>query len=182
MIQLRIPSQAVRCTLQVLLAFFTLSPYLLAQGSGKPVVSVADVSGDIAHEVVVPIQVSGLEDVSRMILKVGFPSNVLNFVEVRSPMSEQGTVVSADLETDGAQGNMSILSIEVDSTQPIGSGTPVEMVFDPSDEIFENQDFFVSILEASLGTTGGGRIEDLDLKDGNVIIVIPLFSCFFYMH
>ena len=77
---------------------------------------------------------------------------------------------------------MSVLSIEVESTDPIGTGSPVEMVFDPSDEIFENQFFLVSILEASLGTASGEEIEDLDLKDGNVVVVIPLFSCFFYMH
>jgi hypothetical protein len=182
MIHPRNLAQAVPRTVSVVLAFFALSAALLAQETGKPSISVADVSGDVTHKVVIPVEVSGLEDVLRMALKVGFPSNVLRFVEVRSPMSEQGTVARADLETAGVQGNMSVLSIEVDSTQPIGSGVPVEIVFDPSDEIFENQDFYVSILKASLGTAAGERIEDLDLKDGNVIIVIPLFSCFFYMH
>ena len=180
MIQLKSLPQAVLGTL--VLAFFSLSPSLLAQGSDKPTISVADVSGDVTHEVVVPIEVSGLEGVVRMALKVGFPSNVLSFLEVRSPLSGNGPVAQASLETAGGQGNVSVLSIEVESTQPIGSGTLVEMVFDPSDEIFENQNFLVSILEASLETAGGEEIQEVDSKDGNVIVVIPLFSCFFYMH
>ena len=163
-------------------AFFSLSASLLAQGSDKPLIAVADVSGDITHEVVIPIEVSGLEGVVGMELKVQFPSSSINFLEVRSPMSENGPVAVASLEAGGAPGNMSVLSIEVNSTQPIGSGTPVKMVFDPSDEIFENQNFFVSILEASVKTAGGEEIQDVETKDGNVVIVIPLFSCFFYMH
>jgi hypothetical protein len=182
MIHPRNTTQAVLLTFQVLLAYFALSAFLLAQGDQRPLVEVADVSGDIAHEVVVPIEVSGLEDVVRMELKIQFPSNVLNFSEVRSPMSEQGPVATARVETAGAQGNMSVLSIEVNSTQPIGPGAPVEVVFDPSDEIFENQNFFVSILEVSLGTATGEEIQDVESKDGNVVVIIPLFSCFFYMH
>ena len=117
-----------------------------------------------------------------MEFKIQFPSNVLDFLEVRSPMSQDGLVAQASLEAAGGPGNISVLSIEVDSTAPIGTGTAVEMIFDPSNEIFENQFFLVSILEASLGTANGEEVEDLDLKDGNVVVVIPLFSCFFYMH
>ena len=175
-------SQALLASLRVVLALLALSVPLSAQGSDKPSIAVADVSGDITHEVVIPIEVSGLERAVRMALRAGFPSSSITFLEVRSPMSENGPVAVANLESAAAEGNMSVLSIEVNSTQPIGSGTPVEMVFDPSDEIFENQNFFVSILEASLETAGGEEIQDVESKDGNVIIVIPLFSCFFYMH
>ena len=175
-------TQAVRCTFPVVLAFLALSVSLPAQGTGKPSIGVADVAADTAHQIVVPIEVSNLEDVVRMEFKIQFPSNVLDFLEVRSPMSQDGLVAHAHLEADGESGNVSVLSIEVESTEPIGTGSPVEMVFDPSDEIFENQFFFVSILEASLGTAGGEEIEDLDTKDGNVVVIIPLFSCFFFMH
>ena len=175
-------TQAVRCTFSVVLAFLVLSVSLLGQGKGKPSIGVADVSADTAHPIVVPIEVSNLEDVVRLEFKIQFPSNVLDFLEVRSPMSQDGLVAHAHLEADGESGNVSVLSIEVESTEPIGTGSPVEMVFGPSDEIFENQFFFVSILEASLGTAGGEEIEDLDTKDGNVVVIIPLFSCFFFMH
>ncbi len=182
MIQFKSLDQGVLSAFSVVLAFLVLSVSLLAQETGKPSIGVADVSADTAHPVVVPIEVSNLEDVVRLELKIQFPSNVLDFLEVRSPGSRDGLVVHANLEAAGESGNVSVLSIEVESTEPIGTGSPVEMVFDPSDEIFENQFFLVSILEATLGTAGGKKIEDLDTRDGNVVVVIPLFSCFFYMH
>ena len=182
MIQCKSLNQGVLSTFPLVLAFLVLSVSLLAQGKGKPSIGVADVAADTAHPIVVPIEVSNLEDVVRLEFKIQFPSNVLEFLEVRSPSSQEGLVAHAKLEADGEPGNVSVLSIEVESTDPIGTGSPVEMVFDPSDEIFENQFFLVSILEASLGTASGEEIEDLDLKDGNVVVVIPLFSCFFYMH
>ncbi|MEE8349989.1 MAG: hypothetical protein V3R94_10480, partial [Acidobacteriota bacterium] len=150
MIHLKSLPQSVLCAL--VLAVSVLSVPLLAQESEMPTVSVANVSGDIAHEVVIPVEVSGLEGVIRMELEIQYPPNILNFLEVRSPMSEDGTVASADPEVVDSPDGFSVLSIEVDSTQPIGAGTVVEMVFDPSDEIFENQFFLVSILKASLET------------------------------
>ena len=148
-------------------------------------ISVQDVVGHVEQQVVIPIKVSGVEDqeVLKMKLQVLIPTDILKFVEVRSPGSAEGLKLNASLEpAGGGQSNMANLSIEMDSTQPLVSGTPLEMVFDPSEEIFENQSFFVSIMEASLETADGEEIQEVDFRDGNVIVAIPLFSCFFYMH
>jgi hypothetical protein len=162
-----------------------LSVPLFGQEAGKPVISVQDVMGNVEEQVVIPIELDGLgdQDVLRIELQVQIPTDILDFVEVRSRLSGDGLKVEASLETSGGdQSKVAHLTIQIDSTQPLVPGTPVEMVFDPSEKIFENMEFYLGIVEVSLETAEGEKIQNVEVKDGKVVIIIPTFACFFYMH
>ena len=77
---------------------------------------------------------------------------------------------------------MAILLLEVDSLESLSEGELVQLIFEATDEIYENEELVIKIVEAALRTASGEQVEDLNLEDGKVMISIPMFSCFFYMH
>lgn len=172
-------------TISLAVGLLLLSVPLFGQDAGNPMISVQDVVGNIDQPVVIPIEVSGLgdKDVLKIELQVQIPTDILNFLEVRSPGWPEGLTLKASLEpAGGGQSNRANLSIQIDSTRPLVAGTLVEMAFDPSEKIVENMEGVLSIVEASLETADGEKIQSVEVKDGNVLITIPIFSCFFYMH
>jgi hypothetical protein len=87
------------------------------------------------------------------------------------------------VETDGQDPEQAaILLLEVDSLEALAEGELLQLIFEATDEIYENEELVIKIVEASLRTAGGEQVEELNLEDGKVIISIPMFSCFFYMH
>ena len=171
-------------SLEIAVSFLLLSGPLWGMQSEKPRISLHDVSAVVGEQVIVHLEVSGLEEeeVVHLKVKVQFPGDILNFVEAQAAVPNSELNVEASLESDGSGANPATLSIETDSSQAISPGEVMKLVFEISDQMFENQNFVMSILEASLETVGGEELQELERYDGNVSIVIPLFTCFFYMH
>ena len=77
---------------------------------------------------------------------------------------------------------MATLLLEVDSVESLSEGELLKLIFEATDEIYENEELVIKIIEASLRTANGEQVEGLNLEDGKVTISIPMFACFFYMH
>ena len=77
---------------------------------------------------------------------------------------------------------MATLLLEVDSVETLPEGELLQLIFEATDEIYENEELVIKIVEAALRTASGEQVEGLYLEDGRVTISIPMFSCFFYMH
>ncbi|MEE2821559.1 MAG: hypothetical protein VYA53_01105 [Acidobacteriota bacterium] len=172
------------CLVAVILTLFSVP--MSGQESKNPIISVRDTVGEAGRAVAIPIEVDGLEDqdVRHMRLKVQFPLTVMSFAEIRSPVVEtEGLILNAVVESlSEVQGSIGTVSIELDSPQAIVEGTLLEIIFDSSEEMSESQDFLVSIVEASLENANGENIQNVEVKAGNVIVALPMFACFFYMH
>ncbi len=170
--------------LEIAVSLLLLSNPLWGIQSEKPTISLHDVSAVFGEQVIVPLEVSGLEEeaVVHLAVKVQFSGDILNFVEAQAAVPNSKLSLVASVESEGSGGKPATLSIETDSSQPILPGEVMKLVFDISDRMFENQNLVVSILEASLEKAGGEELQELELQDGNVSIVIPLFTCLFYMH
>ena len=198
--------------LQLAASFLLLSTFLTGQSLEKPTISLGDALVHPLEETSLPLQLSGLEgeSVVHLRLKIQFSAVTLRFVRVERDESESTLSVHTSLETEtqasdsqlesdtpdsGSQllneiqgfasqdeKKMATLLLEVDSVEPLSEGELLQLIFEATDEIYENEELVLNIMEASLATASGGEVEELNLEDGKVRISIPLFSCFFYMH
>jgi len=176
-----------RWTPNLLLAagFLLLSTFVTGQGLEKPTISLGDVLVHPLEETRLPIQLSGLEGeaIVHLELKIQFSAVPLRFGRVERDESQNSLSVHTDLESDSQDPErMATLLLEVDSVEPLPEGELLQLIFEATDEIFENEELVIKIVEASLRTANGEQVEELNLEDGKVTISIPLFSCFFYMH
>ncbi len=165
--------------------FLILSTFASGQSLEKPTVSLGEALVHPLEETSLPLQLSGLEEnaIVHLELKIQFTAVPLRFVRVETDPSNNSFSVHTDLETDAQDPEqMAILLLELDSLESLAEGELVQLIFEATDEIYENEELVIKIVEASLRTAGGEQVEGLNLEDGKVIISIPLFSCFFYMH
>ncbi len=198
--------------LQLAASFLLLSTYLAGQSLEKPTISLGDALVHPLEETSLPLQLSGLqgEPIVHLRLKIQFSAVTLRFVRVERDESESSLSVHTSLVTETQDSDsqpesdtpdsesqllseiqgfasqnekkMATLLLEVDSVEPLSEGELLQLIFEATDEIYENEELVLKIIEASLATASGGEVEELNLEDGKVTISIPLFSCFFYMH
>ena len=167
-----------------------LSTVASGQSLQKPTISLGQALVHPLEEVSLPVQLSGLEGeaVVHFRLKIQFSAVPLNFVRVeiddsRSTLSIDTNLESAMQDSDTQEeAKIATLLIEAESIEPLSAGELLEVVFEATDEIYENEELAIKIVEASLTRANGEQVQELELEDGNVMILIPLFSCLFYMH
>jgi len=187
--------------LRLAASFLLLSTFLTGQSLEKPTISLGDASVHPLEETSLPLQLSGLEGeaIVYLRLKIQFSAVPLRFVRVERDKSRNSFAVHTDLETETQnfdsqplaeiqdfeshnEKKMATLLLEVDSVEPLPEGELLQLIFEATDEIYENEELVIKIVEAALRTASGKQVEGLYLEDGKVTISIPLFSCFFYMH
>ena len=187
--------------LQLATSFLLLPTFLTGQSLEKPKISLGDALVHPLEEVSLPLQLSGLagEAIVSLRLKIQFSAVPLRFVRVERDESKNGLFVHANLETESQDSEtplesrtrvsntlierkMATLLLEVDSVESLPEGELLQLIFEATDEIYENEELVIKIVEAALRTASGEQVEGLYLEDGTVAISIPLFSCFFYMH
>ena len=171
--------------LQLAASFFLLSTLLSGQSLEKPTISLGDALVHPLEETSLPLQLSGLEGeaIVSLSLKIQFSAVPLRFVRVERDESKNSLSVHTDLGTDAQDTEqMATLLLEVDSVESLPEGELLQLIFEATDEIYENEELVIKIVEAALRTASGEQVEGLYLEDGRVTISIPLFSCFFYMH
>jgi hypothetical protein len=162
-----------------------LSTFVSGQSLEKPTLSLGDALVHPLEETRLPLQLSGVEGkaIVHLELRIQFSAVPLRFVRVERDEAKNSLSVHTELETDPQdQGQKATLLLEVDSLESLSEGELLQLIFEATDEIYENEELVIKIVEASLRTAGGEQVEELNLEDGKVIISIPLFSCFFYMH
>ncbi len=172
-------------SLLLLAALLLLSTFASGQSLEKPTISLGDALVHPLEETRLPLQLSGLEGeaIVYLELKIQFPAVPLRFARVERDESKNSLSVHTDLETDAQDPEqMAILLLELDSVETLSEGELLQLIFEATDEIFENEELIIKIVEASLWTASGDQVEELNLEDGKITISIPLFSCFFYMH
>ncbi len=166
-------------------ALLLLSTFASGQILEQPTISLGDALVHPLEETSLPVQLSGVEGeaVLHLELKIQFPAVPLRFVRVERDDSKSGLSVHTSLESDAQDPEpMATLLLEVDSVESLPEGELLQLIFEATDEIYENEERIIKIVEASLRTADGEQIEGLNLNNGKVMIIIPLFSCFFYMH
>ena len=171
--------------LQLAASFLLLSTFLTGQSLEKPTISLGDALVHPLEETRLSLQLSGVEGkaIVHLELRIQFSAVPLRFVRVERDEAKDSLSVHTELETDPQdQGQKATLLLEVDSLESLSEGELLQLIFEATDEIYENEVLVIKIVEASLRTAGGEQVEELNLEDGKVIISIPLFSCFFYMH
>ena len=171
--------------LQLAASFFLLSTLLSGQSLEKPTISLGDALVHPLEETSLPLQLSGLEGeaIVSLRLEIQFSAVPLRFVRVERDESKNSLSVHTDLETDPQDPEqMATLLLELDSVESLSEGELLKLIFEATDEIYENEELVIKIVEAALRTASGEQVEGLYLEDGRVTISIPLFSCFFYMH
>ena len=162
-----------------------LSTFVSGQSPEKPTLSLGDALVHPLEETRLPLQLSGVEGdaIVHLELKIQFSAVPLRFVRVERDESNDSFSIHTDLETDAQNPEqMAILFLEVDSLEALAEGELLQLIFEATDEIYENEELVIKIVEASLRTAGGEQVEELNLEDGTVTISIPMFACFFYMH
>ena len=182
--------------------FLLLSTVASGQSLQKPTISLGQALVHPLEEVNLPVRLSGLEGetILHLRLKIEFSAVPLNFVRVEIGDSNSALSIDTNLESEGQvsdphqveseiqdpdtqeEEKIATLLIEAESIEPLSAGELLELVFEATDEIYENEELAIKILEASLTRANGEQVQELELEDGNVMIVIPLFSCLFYMH
>ena len=171
--------------LQLAASFLLLSTLLSGQSLEKPTISLGDASVHPLEETSLPLQLSGLEGeaIVSLRLKIQFSAVPLRFVRVERDESRNSFSVHTDLEADPQDPEqMATLMLEVSSVETLPEGELLQLIFEATDEIYENEELVIKIVEAALRTASGEQVEGLYLEDGRVTISIPMFSCFFYMH
>ena len=171
--------------LQLAASFLLLSTFLSGQSLEKPTISLGDALVHPLEETSLPLQLSGLEGeaIVSLRLKIQFSAVPLRFVRVERDESKNSLSVHTDLGTDAQDTKqMATLLLEVDSVESLPEGELLRLIFEATDEIYENEELVIKIVEAALRTASGEEIRELNLEDGRVTISIPMFSCFFYMH
>ena len=171
--------------LRLAASFLLLSTFLSGQSLEKPTISLGEALVHPLEETSLPLQLSGLEGeaVVSLRLKIQFSAVPLRFVRVERDESKHGLSVHTDLDADPQDSEqMATLSLEVDSVETLPEGELLQLIFEATDEIYENEELVIKIVEAALRTASGEQVRELNLEDGKVTISIPLFSCFFYMH
>ncbi len=171
--------------LRLAASFLLLSTVLTGQSLEKPTISLGDALVHPLEETSLPLQLSGLEGeaIVYLRLKIQFSAVPLRFARVERDESRNSLFVHANLETDAQDTEqMATLLLEVDSVESLPEGELLQLIFEATDEIYENEELVIKIVEAALRTASGEQVEGLYLEDGTVAISIPLFSCFFYMH
>ena len=183
--QLAHPSNRSTPNLLLAAGFLLLSTSVTGQSLEKPTISLGDALVHPLEETRLPLQLSGVEEeaIVHLELKIQFPAVPLRFVRVERDDSKSGLSVHTSLESDAQDPEpMATLLLEVDSVESLPEGELLQLIFEATDEIYENEERIIKIVEASLRTADGEQIEELNLNNGKVMIIIPLFSCFFYMH
>ena len=123
------------------------------------------------------------ETIVSLRLEIQFSAVPLRFVRVERDESKNGLSVHTDLGTDAQDPEqMATLMLEVSSVETLPEGELLQLIFEATDEIYENEELVIKIVAAALRTASGEQIRELNLEDGRITISIPLFSCFFYMH
>ena len=171
--------------LQTTTGFLVLSTFATGQILEKPTISLGDALVHPLEETRLPVQLSGLEGeaIVHLRLKIQFSAVPLRFVRVERDESKNSLSVHTDVETDPQDPEqMATLLLEVDSLESLSEGELVHLIFEATDEIYENEELVIKIVAAALRTASGEQIRELNLEDGRITISIPLFSCFFYMH
>ena len=166
-------------------ALLLLSTFASGQSPEKATISLGEALVHPLEETRLPLQLSGLGEnaIVHLELTIEFSAVPLRFVRVERDPSENSFSVHTDLERDAQNPEqMAILLLGVDSLESLAEGELLQLIFEATDEIYENEELVIKIIEASLRTAGGEQVEGLNLEDGKVTISIPLFSCFFYMH
>jgi len=173
------------CAPTCLILILILSTFASGQSLEKPTISLGEALVHPLEETRLPLQLSGLEGkaIVHLELRIQFSAVPLRFARVERDKSKDSLSVHTDLETDAQDPEqMAILLLEVDSLESLSEGELVQLIFEATDEIYENEELVIKIVEAALRTASGEQVEDLNLEDGKVMISIPMFSCFFYMH
>ena len=171
--------------LQLAASFLLLSTFLTGQSLGNPTISLGDALVHPLEETSLSLQLSGLEGetIVSLRLEIQFSAVPLRFVRVERDESKNGLSVHAELEADPQDPEqMATLMLEVSSVETLPEGELLQLIFEATDEIYENEELVIKIVEAALRTASGEQGEGLYLEDGRVTISIPMFSCFFYMH
>ncbi len=162
-----------------------LSTFVSGQSHEKPTISLGEALVHPLEETRLPLQLSGVEGkaIVHLELRIQFSAVPLRFARVERDESQKSLSVHTDLESDSQDPErMATLLLEVDSLESLSEGELLQLIFEATDEIFENEELIIKIVEASLRTASGDQVEELNLEDGKITISIPLFSCFFYMH
>jgi hypothetical protein len=162
-----------------------LSTFVSGQSPEKATISLGEALVHPLEETRLPLQLSGVEGKTlvRLEMKIQFPAVPLRFARVKIDESKSSLSVQTNVETDGQDPEQAaILLLEVDSVEALSDGELLQLIFEATDEIYESEERVIKIVEASLATANGEQVGELNLNNGKVMISIPMFSCFFYMH
>jgi hypothetical protein len=134
-------------------------------------------------EVPVPVNINAPDDgLVRLTVEVGYPANLLKYVGDKPGVTVErakGTVRVS--QKPGAAAEEQVLTIEVESPQPLVAGTMVTLNFRPTDAVTERTEVPIRSISRRARTASGKEIEPRG-ADGKVTLTPMVFSCFFYMH
>lgn len=131
---------------------------------------------------VIPVEVSGVDNIASMTLTVRFPQQFVSLTEVRRASHELALSVESTVESVPEDTGMALVHITMQAESSVTSGRLMEIVFKPSEKMLEDQKFAIQLVEASLKTDSGQETTDLALMDTDVTVIRTVWACFFYMH
>ena len=146
-----------------LILILILSTFVSGQSFEKPTLSLGEALVHPLEETQLSLQLSGVEGEAfvHLELKIQFSAVPLRFVRVETDPSKDSLSVHTDLETDDQNPEqMAILFLELDSLEALAEGELLHLIFEATDEIYENEETVIRIVEASLRTAGGSRSRD----------------------
>jgi hypothetical protein len=159
-----------------------------APASGQPVVRVNIGSPVLTIvpdlEVPVPVNINAPGDgLVSLTVEVGYPGKFLEYVGDKPGVTVErakGKVrVAQKPGTDAAEEQ--VLTVEIESPQPLVAGTMVTLNFRPTDAVVERTEVPIRSISRRAKTASGKELEPQG-TDGKVTLTPMVFSCFFYMH
>jgi hypothetical protein len=146
----------------------------------EPRVSLDEVSVFAGESAVLPFRVAQAPPLRGLAFTFSFPPD-LTFVEARPGRSagKIGVTIEPAAARDATR---SVLRLRATSETELAGGRVLDLVFQTSKETYSSEDFEVALADVVLDSFSGGTVERPGTKNGHVIVKVPLFSCFLYMH
>jgi hypothetical protein len=134
-------------------------------------------------EVPVPVNINAPgEGLVRIAVKVGYPAKLLEYVSAKPGAAVERAKATVRVQkAEDASPEEQVLSIEIDSPQPLTAGTLVTLHFNPSHEITVRTEVPIRNISRSARSAAGQDVAPQG-SDGKVTLTPMVFSCFFYMH
>ena len=146
-----------------------LSTFASGQSPEKATISLGEALVHPLEETRLPLQLSGVEEAAivHLELRIQFSAVPLRFVRVERDEAKDSLSVHTDLETDAQdQGQKATLFLEVDSLEALAEGELLQLIFEATDEIYENEELviFIDLAGRITRTTSTSRQIQLALK------------------
>jgi hypothetical protein len=146
---------------------------------GSPVLTMAP---DL--EVPVPVNINAPGDgLVSIAIELAYPTKLLKYDSAKPGSTlERAKAKVRVVEKAGEPGSdEQVLTIEIESPQPLTAGTLVTLNFRPTDAVTGRTEVPIRNISRSAKSAGGQEVKPQG-SDGKVTLTPMVFSCFFYMH